>query len=131
MRTKISAKKRSSAAIATNPSHEARRVGTGSSVVEVTAATLGSVASIVPAGSIRVLTANHGNFSRIFTAMIAVAAAHRVASNAVPTIAVGRVDPVSTRIAIAVVGINWTDAVLLARNVHIAFVATPGCGLSA
>ncbi len=31
--------------------------------------------------------------------------------------------------AIAVVGINWTELVLIARNVHIALVATPGRGL--
>src|SRR4029077_17922716 len=74
--------------------------------------------------------ANHGNFSSVLTAIIAVVAAHNVASNAVPTIAVGRVDPAATKIAIAVVGISCTDAVLIARNVHMALVAVPGCGLS-
>src|SRR4029077_8791008 len=74
--------------------------------------------------------ANHGSFSRIFTAIMAVVAAHNVASNAVPTIAVGLVDPAATKIAIAVVGISCTDAVLIARNVHMALVAAPGCGLS-
>ena len=58
--------------------------------------------------------------------MIATLAAHNVASSAVPTIAVGLVDPDATRIAIAVAGINCTELVLIARNVHIAFVATPG-----
>ena len=62
--------------------------------------------------------------------MIATVAAHKVASKAVPTIAVGLVDPEAARIAIAVVGINCTELVLIARKVHIAFVATPGCGLS-
>src|SRR5438132_14435831 len=62
--------------------------------------------------------------------MIATLAAHNVARSAVPTIAVGRVDPEAARIAIAVAGINCTELVLIARNVHIAFVATPGRGLS-
>ena len=62
--------------------------------------------------------------------MIATVAAHNVASSAVPTIAVGRVDPAAARSAMAVAGINCTDAVLIARNVHIAFDATPGRGLS-
>ena len=44
--------------------------------------------------------------------------------------AVGRVDPDAARIAIAVAGINCTELVLIARNVHIAFVATPARGLS-
>src|SRR5207247_7471815 len=74
--------------------------------------------------------ANNGKFSRNFTAMIAVVAAHKVASSAVPTIAVGLVDPAATKIAIAVVGISCTDAVLIARNVHMALVAAHGCGLS-
>src|SRR5258707_4422147 len=71
-----------------------------------------------------------GNFSRIFTEMIPTDAAHRVASSAVPTIAVGLVDPEAARIAIAVAGINCTELVLIARKVHIALVATPGLGLS-
>ena len=62
--------------------------------------------------------------------MIATVAAHRVASSAVPTIAVGRVEPADARSAIAVAGINCTDAVLIARKVHIALEATPGRGLS-
>ena len=44
--------------------------------------------------------------------------------------AVGFFEPAATRIAIAVVGINCTELVLIARKVHIAFVAFPGCGLS-
>ena len=60
--------------------------------------------------------------------MIATLAAQSVASSAVPTIAVGLVDPDATRIAIAVAGINCTELVLIARNVHIALVATPGRG---
>ena len=63
--------------------------------------------------------------------MIATLAAHKVARSAVPTIAVGLVDPDAARIAIAVAGINCTELVLIARKVHIAFVATPGRGLSA
>src|SRR5437016_3725186 len=62
--------------------------------------------------------------------MIATLAAQSVASSAVPTMAVGRVDPDAARIAIAVAGINCTELVLIARKVHIAFVATPGRGLS-
>src|SRR5437773_12524161 len=62
--------------------------------------------------------------------MIATLAAHSVARSAVPTIAVGRVDPDAARIAIAVAGINCTELVLIARNVHMAFVDTPGRGLS-
>src|SRR5205823_6048074 len=62
--------------------------------------------------------------------MIATLAAHNVARSAVPTMAVGRVDPDAARIAIAVAGINCTELVLIARKVHIAFVATPGRGLS-
>src|SRR5437867_10563480 len=62
--------------------------------------------------------------------MIATLAAQSVASSAVPTIAVGLFDPDAARIAIAVAGINCTELVLIARNVHIAFVATPGRGLS-
>ena len=48
-------------------------------------------------------------FRRIFAAIMAVVAAHNVARNAVPTIAVGRVDPAAARMAIAVVGINCTE----------------------
>src|SRR5256714_5136448 len=71
-----------------------------------------------------------GNFSRSLTETIATVAAQSVASNAVPTIAVGRVDPDAARIAMAVAGINCTELVLIARNVHIAFVATSVRGLS-
>ena len=61
--------------------------------------------------------------------MIATVAAQSVASSAVPTIAVGLVDPEAARIAIAVAGTNCTELVLIARKVHIAFDATPGRGL--
>ena len=70
------------------------------------------------------------NLSKNFTETIATVAAHKVASSAVPTMAVGLVDPDAARMAIAVIGINCTELVLIARKVHIAFVATPGCGLS-
>src|SRR5260370_37991091 len=62
--------------------------------------------------------------------MIATLVAQSVARSAGPRIAVGRVDPDAARIAIAVAGISCTELVLIARNVHIAFVATPGRGLS-
>src|SRR3981081_2308827 len=70
------------------------------------------------------------NLSRNLAEMIATVAAQSVAINAVPTIAVGRLEPETARIAIAVVGINCTELVFMARNVHIALVAMPGCGLS-
>src|SRR4030088_3629321 len=70
------------------------------------------------------------NLSRNLAEMIATVAAQSVAMNAVPTIAVGRLEPEAARIAIAVVGINCTELVFMARNVHIALVAMPGCGLS-
>ncbi len=47
-----------------------------------------------------------------------------------PTITVGRADPAAARIAIAVAGINCTELVLIAKNVHIAFEATPGRGFN-
>src|SRR3954466_774274 len=62
--------------------------------------------------------------------MMATVAAQSVAISAVPTMAVGRFDPDAARMAIAVVGMSWTEAVFMARKVHMAFVATPGCGLS-
>src|SRR2546430_2512935 len=58
--------------------------------------------------------------------MIATLAAHNVARSAVPTIAVGRVDPEAARIAIAVAGIKCTELGLIARDVHTAFFCTPG-----
>jgi hypothetical protein len=42
--------------------------------------------------------------------VIAIVAAHNVARSAVPTIAVGRADPAAARSAMAVAGINWTEA---------------------
>src|SRR5881275_379361 len=62
--------------------------------------------------------------------MIATLAAHNVARSAVPTMAVGRVDPADARIAIAVAGINCTELVLIARKVHIALEAIPGRGFN-
>src|SRR5204863_9688918 len=62
--------------------------------------------------------------------MIATLAAQSVARSAVPTIAVGLVDPDAAKIAIAVAGISCTELVLIARKVHIAFEATPGRGFS-
>ena len=61
---------------------------------------------------------------------MATVAAHNVARSAVPTMAVGRVDPAAARSAMAVAGISWTELVLIARKVHIALEATPGRGLS-
>ena len=68
--------------------------------------------------------------SKNFAERTATVAAHNVAKNAVPTITVGLVDPAAARIAIAVAGINCTELVLIARNVHIAFEATPGRGFN-
>src|SRR6266550_5827978 len=62
--------------------------------------------------------------------MIATLAAQSVARSAVPTMAVGRVDPAAARIAIAVAGINCTELVLIARKVHIALEATLGRGFN-
>ena len=66
--------------------------------------------------------------SKSFAESTATVAAHNVAKNAVPTMTVGLTDPAAARIAIAVAGINCTELVLIARNVHIAFDATPGRG---
>src|SRR2546423_14724859 len=71
-----------------------------------------------------------GSFSKSFADVIATVAAHKVASSAVPTIAVGRVEPAEASNAIAVAGINCTDAVLIARKVHIALDATVGRGFN-
>ncbi|MFM1941192.1 MAG: hypothetical protein RI897_174 [Verrucomicrobiota bacterium] len=53
-----------------------------------------------------------------------------VARKAVPMMAVGLVDPLTARMATAVMGRSWTELVLMARKVHMALVAVPGCGLS-
>ena len=53
-------------------------------------------------------------------------AAQVVAMIEVPTIAVGFKEPLAARIAIAVAGMSWMELVLMARKVHIAFVAVPG-----
>src|SRR5688572_948162 len=70
-----------------------------------------------------------GNFSRALTAEIPATVEQIVAINAVPIIAVGREEPAEARTATAVSGINCTELVLMARNVHIALVAVPGRGL--
>src|SRR4029077_13211275 len=68
------------------------------------------------------------NRSKNFAERTATVAAQSVAKNAVPTITVGLADPAADRIAIAVAGISCTELVVIARNVHIAFEATPGRG---
>src|SRR5713101_6687171 len=70
------------------------------------------------------------NRSKNFAETTATVAAQSVAKNAVPTMTVGLADPEAAKIAIAVVGTNCTELVLIAKNVHIAFEATPGRGLS-
>src|SRR5256885_16205686 len=72
----------------------------------------------------------NGSFSKSFADVIAAVAAHKVASSAVPTLAVGRVEPAEASNAIAVAGINCTEAVLIARKVHIALDATVSRGLN-
>ena len=52
------------------------------------------------------------------------------AKNAVPMICVGFFAPAAARIATVVAGINCTELVLIARNVHIALLAVPGRGFS-
>ncbi len=71
-----------------------------------------------------------GNRSKNFAETTATVAAQSVAKNAVPTMTVGRAEPAAARIAIAVAGINYTELVLIAKNVHIAFEATPGRGFN-
>ncbi|MEY2543827.1 MAG: hypothetical protein QOE81_1288, partial [Verrucomicrobiota bacterium] len=70
------------------------------------------------------------NLSKNFAESTATVAAQSVAKNAVPTITVGRAEPAAARIAMAVAGINCTELVLIAKNVHIAFDATPGRGFN-
>src|ERR1041385_3779352 len=53
-----------------------------------------------------------------------------VAIIAVPIIAEGFFELFTAITATAVAGINWMELVLIARKVHIAFVAMPGRGLS-
>src|SRR5688572_31532906 len=53
-----------------------------------------------------------------------------VAMMAVPTMADGFLEPATARMPTAVAGMSWMELVLMARNVHIAFVARPGRGLS-
>ena len=54
----------------------------------------------------------------------------RVATSAVPMMAVGWTEPAAARMATALAGMSWTELVLSARKVHIALVAVPGRGLS-
>src|SRR5450759_1939073 len=53
-----------------------------------------------------------------------------VAIIAVPMMAEGFFEPATAITATAVAGINWMELVLIARNVHMAFVAMPGRGFS-
>jgi len=59
-----------------------------------------------------------------------VTALHNVATNAVPTIAVGSRACCAASTAMAVTGTSCTEPVFNARKVHIALVAVPGCGFS-
>src|ERR1035437_8099132 len=71
-----------------------------------------------------------GNFSQIFAVATPTIVA-QVAPNAeVPIIAAGFALPNAALTAIALAGIKVNPAVLIARNVHIAFVAVPFSGLS-
>src|SRR5665213_461480 len=71
-----------------------------------------------------------GSFSRILTAVNPVIWAMTVATIEVPIMAVGLFPPAAARMAIAVTGISWMEAVLTVKKVHIALVAVPGIGLS-
>src|SRR5258706_14149975 len=73
---------------------------------------------------------NIGRRSRIFAMVTPEMAAHAVAMIEVPTMAEGLVDRLAARIAMAVTGMICTELVLMARKVHMAFVAVPGRGLS-
>src|SRR6266550_4736206 len=73
---------------------------------------------------------NIGHFSNSLTAIKPAADEQVVASKAVPTMADGLFDPAAANTAMAVIGINCTEPVLIARKVHIAFVAVPGNLLS-
>ena len=70
-----------------------------------------------------------GNRSRILAARTPAMAAQAVARKAVMTMAVGLLAPWVARIPMAVRGRSWMEAVLRARNVHMALVAVPGKGL--
>ena len=73
--------------------------------------------------------AKKGSFSRIFAAVTPARRAHEVAKREVPTMAVGFFRTLAATMAIAVVGSSWTELVLIAKNVHMALVAVPGCGI--
>ena len=74
--------------------------------------------------------AKPGSFSRNLAAVTPTAHAQAVASSDVPTMAVGCLAPLAAKSAMAVVGRSCTELVLIARNVHMAFVAVPGARLS-
>src|SRR5881296_3048773 len=69
-----------------------------------------------------------GSFSRILTALMPAMVEKVVAINEVPMMLNGATDLATARTPTAVAGINWIELVLMARQVHIAFVATPGRG---
>ena len=50
--------------------------------------------------------------------------------NAVPMMEVGFAAPAAERMPTVVAGMSWIELVLIARNVHMAFEATPGRGFS-
>src|SRR5208282_3512878 len=60
----------------------------------------------------------------------AAVAAQIVAIREVPTMAVGLLEWFAARMAMAVTGMSCTELVLMARSMHMAFVAVPGRGLS-
>ena len=104
---------------------------TGSGAASIfSSAAEGSAIGLFAGSAGGALNRNAGSFSRSLTDVTPATAAHVVAMSAVPMIAVGSFDPAAARIATAVAGMSWMELVLIARNVHIAFVAVPGRGLS-
>src|SRR5207249_8624142 len=73
---------------------------------------------------------NSGNRASSLARTTADRAAHAVARIEVPTMAVGLIDWFAARMAMAVTGMSCTELVLIARNMHMAFVGVPGRGLS-
>src|SRR5437899_12121265 len=73
---------------------------------------------------------NIGRRASSFARVTAERAAQAVARMEVPTMAVGLLDRFAARMAMAVTGISWTELVLIARNVHMAFVGVPGRGFN-
>src|SRR6266536_5172301 len=129
-----SANQKKQAPKAAKTSHRHAAMGPGAGRISL----MKPAASGWPAGVLSdpaVLSGGSGNrnirhFSRDFTAIKPAADEQAVASSAVPMMADGFVDPAAARTAMAVMGINWTDPVLIARKVHMAFVAAPGFRLS-